>query len=81
MLMHDKLYPDKVKELLWRVPFLKPAEQEYVKALLMRYEKHGITHQEAEGIIQELRDNHHDMLHTEQVEAIAKVFEDYFGGS
>lgn len=78
--MHDKLYKDKIKQVLWRVPGLKPTAEEYVRALLMRYEKNGITKEEVEKVIEEMEANRRDLLDDRQCEAVSEVLRNYFTG-
>lgn len=70
-----------MKQLLWKVPNLKPAEEEYVRALLMRYihlGKNGVTPEEVEKMIKDMEANHRDSLEAGKVEAVAEVLRGYF---
>ena len=55
-----------------KISALKPQEKEYAKAMFERYDKDGLSREEAAKVLHEMATNHKDYLSHDDVEHIRK---------
>jgi hypothetical protein len=73
------LYQDKLKSLLNEISALSPEEREYVKAVFSRYASNGISREEAEKAIRQMKLNFSDNIDSQELQRIKEKILGFFG--
>jgi len=73
-----RIYKDKLKSLLNQISILSPQEREYVKAVFSKYASNGISREEAEKAIRELKINASDNIDAEELQRIKEKILGFF---
>lgn len=76
--LSKKIYKEKLRNLLNQISALSPQEKEYIKAVFAKYAANGISRQEAEKAIRELKLNASDNIDSQELQRIKEKILGFF---